>query len=64
VNCSFWKLAAAFRHLRPLRLEPIFDDRLPTYAVLVPLYREAALVGTSSLISVASIIRDPSCRFS
>jgi hypothetical protein len=44
VNCSFWKLASAFRRLRPLRLEPIFDDRLPTYAVLVPLYREAAVV--------------------
>jgi cellulose synthase/poly-beta-1,6-N-acetylglucosamine synthase-like glycosyltransferase len=44
VNCSFWKLATAFRRLRPFRLEPIFDDHLPTYAVLVPLYREAAVV--------------------
>src|SRR6185369_18044213 len=24
VNCSFWKLATAFRRLRPFRLEPIF----------------------------------------
>ena len=44
VNCSVWKLAAAFRRLRPLRLEPMFDARLPTYAVLVPLYREAGIV--------------------
>ncbi len=44
VNCSVWKLAAAFRRFRPLRLEPIWDDRLPTYAVLVPLYREAGIV--------------------
>ena len=44
VNCSFWKLATAFRRLRPLRLEPLSDRQLPTYAVLVPLYREAAIV--------------------
>ncbi len=44
LNCSFWKLAAAFRRLRPLRVEPLSDARLPTYSVLVPLYREAAVV--------------------
>ena len=44
VNCSFWKLATAFRRLRPLKLEPLSDRQLPTYAVLVPLYREAAVV--------------------
>ena len=44
LNCSFWKLASAFGRRRQLRLEPIFDDRLPTYAVLVPLYREAGVV--------------------
>lgn len=44
VNCSVWKLAAAFRRLRALRLEPVADHQLPTYAALVPLYREAAIV--------------------
>jgi glycosyltransferase XagB len=44
VNCSFWKLATAFRRLRPLKLEPLSDRQLPSYAVLVPLYREAAVV--------------------
>ena len=44
LNCSFWKLASAFGRRRQLRMEPIFDDRLPTYAVLVPLYREASVV--------------------
>ena len=44
LNCSFWKLATAFRRLRPLRLEPLSDRQLPTYAVLVPLYREAPVV--------------------
>lgn len=44
LNCSFWKLALAFQPFRPFRVEPIFDDHLPTYAVLVPLYREAAVV--------------------
>jgi hypothetical protein len=43
-NCSFWKLAAALRVARPLRLEPVPDAALPTYSVLVPLYREAAVV--------------------
>ncbi|MGH6926044.1 MAG: glycosyltransferase [Propylenella sp.] len=40
-NCSFWKLAAAFRRARPMRVEPVSDRSLPTYTVLVPLYREA-----------------------
>ena len=44
LNCSFWKAAAAFCRPRPLKLEPIPDRRLPTYSVLVPLYREAAVV--------------------
>ena len=43
VNCSIWKLAAALRRVRPLRLEPVFDRALPDYTVLVPLYREAAI---------------------
>ncbi len=43
-NCSFWKLAAAFSPLRPLRLEAVPTARLPSYTVLVPLYREAAVV--------------------
>jgi len=44
VNCSLWKLAVALRPLRQLRLEPRFDDRLPSYGILVPLYREAAIL--------------------
>ena len=44
LNCSYWKLAAAFRRTRALRLEPVSDGRLPRYSVLVPLYREAAVV--------------------
>ncbi len=44
LNCNFWRLAAAFRRARPLRVEPVPDARLPRYSVLVPLYREAAVV--------------------
>ena len=43
-NCSVWKLAAAFGRQRRRRLEPVASARLPTYTVLVPLYREAAMV--------------------
>jgi hypothetical protein len=41
LNCAVWKLAAAFRRATPLRLQPVPTSRLPTYTVLVPLYREA-----------------------
>jgi cellulose synthase/poly-beta-1,6-N-acetylglucosamine synthase-like glycosyltransferase len=41
LNCAVWKLAAAVRRAKPLRLQPIPTDRLPTYTALVPLYREA-----------------------
>ncbi len=44
VNCSIWRLAAAFHRARPPRVEPVADPELPTYTVLVPLYREAAVV--------------------
>ncbi len=44
LNCSYWKLAAASRRTRPLRVEPVSDPRLPRYSVLVPIYREAAVV--------------------
>ena len=40
-NCSVWKMAAALRRVRRLRVEPVFDQHLPSYTVLVPLYREA-----------------------
>ncbi len=60
VNCSVWKLAAAFGRLRKFRLEPIFDDHLPTYAVLVPLYREAAIV--EDLIAQLSRLDYPSTK--
>ena len=43
-NCSVWKLAAAFGRRPVLRLEPLASAKLPTYTVLVPLYREAAIV--------------------
>ncbi len=44
LNCSLWKLRAAFHRRRTLRLEPVWPDSLPTYSVLVPLYREAEVV--------------------
>jgi cellulose synthase/poly-beta-1,6-N-acetylglucosamine synthase-like glycosyltransferase len=44
INCSAWKLGAALHRTRRLRLEPLADGRLPTYAVLIPLYREAEIV--------------------
>jgi cellulose synthase/poly-beta-1,6-N-acetylglucosamine synthase-like glycosyltransferase len=44
LNCSYWKLAAAFRRVRLLRVEPLSEAALPRYSVLVPLYREAAVV--------------------
>jgi len=43
INCSVFKIAAALRRTRPLRVEPMFDNDLPSYTVLVPLYREAAI---------------------
>jgi cellulose synthase/poly-beta-1,6-N-acetylglucosamine synthase-like glycosyltransferase len=43
-NSSFWKLAAALHVAVPLRVEPLGEAALPTYTVLVPLYREAAVV--------------------
>lgn len=46
LNCGLWKLAAAFRPLRRLRLEPVWDRQLPTYSILVPLYREADVVAS------------------
>ena len=42
-NCSVWKMSAALRRVRPLRVEPVSDQALPRYTVLVPLYREAAV---------------------
>ncbi len=60
LNCSFWKLQAAFRRLRPLRLEPIADHRLPTYSVLVPLYREARVV--ADLVSHLQRVDYPSAK--
>ncbi len=43
-NCGFWKLTAALARPRRLKLEPLTTRQLPTYTVLVPLYREAAVV--------------------
>jgi hypothetical protein len=60
VNCSFWKLAAALRRVRPLRLEPVFDQKLPDYTVLVPLYREAAI--TPDLVAHMQRIDYPKSR--
>ena len=44
LNCSFWKAGAAFRRSRPLRLESVATEKLPTYTVPVPIFREAAVV--------------------
>ena len=44
MNCSVWKTAAALWRARPLGVAPACDDRLPSYTVLVPLYREATMV--------------------
>ena len=44
MNCSYWKLRAAFSRPRPLRLESVSSERLPTYSVLVPLYKEASVI--------------------
>ena len=44
VNCAVWKTAAALWRARPLCVAPAQDDRLPSYTVLIPLYREAAVV--------------------
>lgn len=43
-NCSYWKLAAAFTRARPLRLEALPTELLPSYTVLAPMYREAGMV--------------------
>jgi hypothetical protein len=44
-NCAAWKLAAAFCRPPLLRLQPVPTELLPAYTVLVPLYREADVVG-------------------
>lgn len=43
-NCCVWKAVAAFRRHRPLRVEPVPSAELPSYTVLVPLYREERVV--------------------
>ena len=43
-NCAFWKAAAAVSRPAPLRLEAVPSILLPTYTILVPLYREEAIV--------------------
>ncbi|HWT31125.1 MAG TPA: glycosyltransferase, partial [Propylenella sp.] len=45
LNCAVWRSAAALSRPRPLRLEPLPSAMLPHYTVLVPLYREAEVVG-------------------
>jgi cellulose synthase/poly-beta-1,6-N-acetylglucosamine synthase-like glycosyltransferase len=44
LNCSFWKAAAALRPRETLRIEPPSGGELPSYSVLVPLYREEAVI--------------------
>ena len=60
INCSAWKLGAAFRRPRPLRIEALADHRLPTYAALIPLYREAGVV--PDLVSHLSRLDYPRTR--
>lgn len=43
-NCAAWKIAAAFSVPKSPRLQPLASRHLPTYTILVPLYREAAVV--------------------
>ena len=59
-NCGFWKLTAAFSRPRRLKLEPLPTRDLPTYTVLVPLYREAAVV--PSLIEHLSALDYPASK--
>lgn len=43
-NCSYWRLATAFGEPDRLRMEALSGDLLPSYTVLAPLYREAAVI--------------------
>jgi hypothetical protein len=43
-NCGIWRMAAALHHSETPKLEVLASARLPTYTVLVPLYREAVVV--------------------
>ena len=61
-NCCLWKSVAAFHRPRPLRLEAVPTARLPTYTVLVPLFREAVIVPDLVASSRSSTTRRPSCR--
>ena len=45
LNCVAWKGAAAFHRPRPPHCEAVPSRLLPTYSVLVPLYREAPVLG-------------------
>jgi hypothetical protein len=44
LNCGLWKLAAALHSAERLPGRRLNDRSLPAYTVLVPLYREAAVV--------------------
>lgn len=44
LNCVLWKFAAALRAPPRQRCEAVPDASLPTYTVLVPLYREEAVL--------------------
>jgi cellulose synthase/poly-beta-1,6-N-acetylglucosamine synthase-like glycosyltransferase len=61
LNCSYWKLLAAFRRVRALRVEPVSDGQLPRYSVLVPLYREAAVV--PELVAHLAALDYPETKF-
>jgi hypothetical protein len=43
-NCGIWRMAAALHRSEAPKLEVLASARLPTYTVLVPLYREAVVV--------------------
>jgi hypothetical protein len=63
-NCALWRVAAASRELHHLRLEAISSASLPTYTVMVPLYREAEVLSELAERLAALDYPASSCRFS
>lgn len=57
LNAVFWKLAAALHRPAAIEAPPLADADLPAYSILVPLYREAAVV--PDLVAHLSALRYP-----
>jgi cellulose synthase/poly-beta-1,6-N-acetylglucosamine synthase-like glycosyltransferase len=60
VNCSVWKALGAFGPRQRLRPAPLRERELPTYTLLVPLYREAAVV--ADLVRALTRLDYPAAR--